>query len=166
MNHLDRKQRRIYSSWPPPTTCFLEYTHVWFSDPDGQPKLSPEQTSVSAVWKRPNLPSCDGRQVRILPEDILQHVVTDCSVCASVSVCLEHSRRFSTHVRYSYCSAPCIIAHGRFRLPRFPSIITAIHGKAVNPSVRTIMGDLTSSFYLTAPGEGSVGKLLLSATHN
>ena len=38
---------------------------------------------------------------RILPEDILQHIVTDCSVCASISVCLEHSRRFGSTVSQS-----------------------------------------------------------------
>ncbi|KAJ3506469.1 hypothetical protein NMY22_g17242 [Coprinellus aureogranulatus] len=94
-----------------------------FTDPDGQPKLSPEQTTVSAVWRRPNVPACDCKEVRILPEDILQHVVTDCSVCASISVCLEHSRRFGTHIAetplHHYCESPetckpvCVDHRGR-----------------------------------------------------
>ena len=71
------------------------------SDPDGQPKLSPDQQKNSCIWKRPNQrpgQSVDILRRRILPEDILQHIVTDCSVCASISVCLEHSRRFGSTV--------------------------------------------------------------------
>ena len=82
-----------------PSTSSPICTDIQFSDPDGQPKLSPEQTAVSAVWRRPDLPEDNGPPIHILPEDILQHVVTDCSVCASISVCLEHSRRFGTLVR-------------------------------------------------------------------
>jgi hypothetical protein len=77
------------------------YSQTHSSDPDGQPKLSPDQQKNSCIWKRPN--QRPGRSVdilrrRILPEDILQHIVTDCSVCASISVCLEHSRRFGSTV--------------------------------------------------------------------
>ena len=71
------------------------------SDPDGQPKLSPDQQKNSCIWNRPNHrpgQSVDILRRRILPEDILQHIVTDCSVCASISVCLEHSRRFGSTV--------------------------------------------------------------------
>jgi len=71
---------------------------------DGQPKLSPDQQKNSCVWKRPNQrpgESMDILRQRILPEDILQHIVTDCSVCASISVCLEHSRRFGSTVSLS-----------------------------------------------------------------
>ena len=71
------------------------------SDPDGQPKLSPDQQMNSCIWERPNQrpgQSVDILRRRILPEDILQHIVTDCSVCASISVCLEHSRRFGSTV--------------------------------------------------------------------
>ncbi|KDR76346.1 hypothetical protein GALMADRAFT_247750 [Galerina marginata CBS 339.88] len=73
-------------------------TSITYSDPDGQPKLSPEQQKVSPIWRRPRLgPTVLGPvQPRrsILPQEILQYIVTDCSVCASISVCLEHSRRF------------------------------------------------------------------------
>ena len=75
------------------------------SDPDGQPKLSPDQQINSCFWKRPNQTpgqSVDILRRRILPEDILQHIVTDCSVCASISVCLEHSRRFGSTVSGSF----------------------------------------------------------------
>ncbi|RXW16410.1 hypothetical protein EST38_g9440 [Candolleomyces aberdarensis] len=81
-----------------------------FVDPDGQPALSPEQKAVSAFWRRLDIqPTGKIEPAQILPQDILQHVVTDCSVCASVSVCLEHSSRFGTHVAetplHHYCDA-------------------------------------------------------------
>lgn len=71
------------------------------SDPDGQPKLSPDQQKNSCIWKRPNQRLGQSVYIlrrRILPEDVLQHIVTDCSVCASISVCLEHARRFGSTV--------------------------------------------------------------------
>jgi hypothetical protein len=71
------------------------------SDPDGQPPLSAEQRRVSAVWLRPvqaGYTSDIGTRI-IHPQEILQHIVTDCSVCASISVCLEHARRFGSDVR-------------------------------------------------------------------
>ncbi|PPR00890.1 hypothetical protein CVT24_000375 [Panaeolus cyanescens] len=74
-------------------------TSTTYEDPDGQPTLSPEQLKVGAVWKRPESAtriSQHGR--RILPQEILQHIVTDCSVCASISVCLEHGRRFGSRL--------------------------------------------------------------------
>ncbi|KAF8058758.1 hypothetical protein FPV67DRAFT_1523596 [Lyophyllum atratum] len=73
-----------------------------YEDPDGQPKLSPEQAKVSPVWRRGPLhetgTSRDHELRQILPREILQHIVTDCSVCASISVCLEHSRRFGSNL--------------------------------------------------------------------
>ncbi|KAF9462395.1 hypothetical protein BDZ94DRAFT_1261255 [Collybia nuda] len=75
-----------------------------YQDPDGQPKLSPEQARVSLVWCRPKVKgiSTGGHHQdairRILPQEILQHIVTDCSVCASISVCLEHARRFGSNL--------------------------------------------------------------------
>ncbi|KAH6910301.1 hypothetical protein BKA70DRAFT_1272694 [Coprinopsis sp. MPI-PUGE-AT-0042] len=77
-----------------------------FTDPDGQPQLSPEQSSVSPVWKRPPHHSepktYDAAATpRILAQDVLQHIVTDCSVCASISVCLEHGMRFGSYLAES-----------------------------------------------------------------
>ena len=34
------------------------------------------------------------------PEDVTQHIVSDCSFCASLAVCIAHNRRFSTKVRF------------------------------------------------------------------
>lgn len=73
-----------------------------FSDPDGQPPLSTEQQRVSTVWHRASQlgRSLDVSGTRKLdPLEILQHIVADCSVCASISVCLEHARRFGSDVR-------------------------------------------------------------------
>ncbi|KAF8807060.1 hypothetical protein BYT27DRAFT_7242680 [Phlegmacium glaucopus] len=75
-----------------------------YTDPDGQPKLSPDQQKNSCSWKRPNQRPGQSMEIlrrRIMPEDILQHIVTDCSVCASISVCLEHSRRFGSTLAVS-----------------------------------------------------------------
>ncbi|KAJ3564217.1 hypothetical protein NP233_g8439 [Leucocoprinus birnbaumii] len=69
-----------------PATVLLTLTS---SGPDGQPPLSAEQQRVSAGAAGYTL------------KTILQHVVTDCSVCASISVCLEHNRRFGSELARS-----------------------------------------------------------------
>ncbi|KAG6871578.1 hypothetical protein C0995_002896 [Termitomyces sp. Mi166 len=81
-----------------PTTLTPVGIDHFSAHPDGPPKLSPEQVKVSPLWRRvPSIRTIDARR-EILPQEILQHVVTDCSVCASISVCLEHSRRFGSNV--------------------------------------------------------------------
>ncbi|KAK0459293.1 uncharacterized protein EV420DRAFT_1677658, partial [Desarmillaria tabescens] len=87
-----------------------------YEDPDGQPSLSPEQVESSTVWRRPDalannefLPlGSDPKALRIRPQDIVQQVVTDCSVCASLSVSLEHCRRFPLRVSPSQTSPSCL----------------------------------------------------------
>ncbi|KAJ7188874.1 hypothetical protein C8R46DRAFT_1056044 [Mycena filopes] len=71
---------------------------VLYEDPDGELDLSPEQHKVFAQWRRPRtVPAVtDGDGARLRPQDILQHIITDCSVCASISVCLEHGQRFNS----------------------------------------------------------------------
>jgi hypothetical protein len=89
--------------------CFYMSTHAnehANRDPEGQPQLSAEQQKEAPVWRRPPslhaTPSHMSRSERrnILPQEILQHIVTDCSVCASISVCLEHAQRFGSAVSY------------------------------------------------------------------
>jgi hypothetical protein len=108
-------------------------TSLLYSDPDNQPSLSPEQQRFSPIWRRPHSHSTmlasnfsDSSSYRtstdiqnkirthkqLLPQDILQHVVTDCSVCASISVCLEHSRRFSSSVSVIFISRDCQLCLG------------------------------------------------------
>ncbi|KAI0629428.1 hypothetical protein C8Q77DRAFT_1220174 [Trametes polyzona] len=64
-----------------------------------QPPLSSEQREHGAAWSRP-----DPERHRIYSEDltdlqpcdIKQHVVSDCSVCGAVAVCIDHRRRFGS----------------------------------------------------------------------
>ncbi|KAF9524839.1 hypothetical protein CPB83DRAFT_885980 [Crepidotus variabilis] len=76
-----------------------------FRDPEGQPVLSPEQQRVSSVWRRvisDTSTTTESRPShRISPQEVLQHIITDCSFCASISVCLEHSRRFGSRLAES-----------------------------------------------------------------
>ncbi|KAF5375552.1 hypothetical protein D9615_009158 [Tricholomella constricta] len=82
-------------------SCQSDAALTMLRDPDGQPKLSPEQAKVSPVWGRVPIREAGmslWEDRKILPQEILQHIVTDCSVCASISVCLEHSRRFNSNL--------------------------------------------------------------------
>ncbi|KAG2055542.1 cysteine proteinase [Suillus hirtellus] len=65
-----------------------------FNDPDGQPSLpTPEYT-----WNRPNYPNSS---LPLLPSDIIQNIVNDCSVCASIAVCIQHNIRFKSNLLLS-----------------------------------------------------------------
>ncbi|KAL0955704.1 hypothetical protein HGRIS_001924 [Hohenbuehelia grisea] len=74
-----------------------------------QPALSAEQLAVSPVWRSAHVPSPSANGTSpvaqssrsLAPQDIIQHIVTDCSVCASISVCLEHRRRFNSDLARS-----------------------------------------------------------------
>ncbi|KAH8833138.1 hypothetical protein DL96DRAFT_1584894 [Flagelloscypha sp. PMI_526] len=56
-----------------------------------QPSLSPEQVQESAVWREPKHPIID---LDLLPQEIVQQFVTDCSLCASMSVYTAHCNQF------------------------------------------------------------------------
>ncbi|KAE9408723.1 hypothetical protein BT96DRAFT_807713, partial [Gymnopus androsaceus JB14] len=62
-----------------------------------QPKLSSLQIQSSPVWRIDNEDVLTEDRF-ISPHDISQNIVTDCSVCASISCCLEHDRRFGSNV--------------------------------------------------------------------
>ncbi|CAE6472096.1 unnamed protein product [Rhizoctonia solani] len=72
-----------------------------FIDTNGAPQLSPAHSAASAEWKRPSteLPMVDLE----IPDEIVQDVVSDCSVIAALGVCAEHRQRFGT------CLALCSI---------------------------------------------------------
>ncbi|KAH7334763.1 hypothetical protein B0J17DRAFT_671415 [Rhizoctonia solani] len=72
-----------------------------FIDTDGAPQLSPAHSAASAEWKRPSteLPMVDLE----VPDEIVQDVVSDCSVIAALGVCAEHRQRFGS------CLALCSI---------------------------------------------------------
>ncbi|KAG7091220.1 hypothetical protein E1B28_010271 [Marasmius oreades] len=62
------------------------------------PPLSAAQEEMSAVWRVPSSEEYSlSMSPNVLPQDISQNVIADCSVCASISVCLEHARRFGTN---------------------------------------------------------------------
>ncbi|KAF8706611.1 Calpain large subunit, domain III, partial [Rhizoctonia solani] len=65
-----------------------------FIDTDGAPQLSPAHSAALAGWKRPlaELPMVDLET----PDEIVQDVVSDCSVIAALGVCAEHRQRFGT----------------------------------------------------------------------
>ncbi|RPD57666.1 cysteine proteinase, partial [Lentinus tigrinus ALCF2SS1-6] len=63
-----------------------------------QPSLSAEQIAQSATWRRysdfneHNL----HRDVDLEPQDVMQHIISDCSVCAAIVVAIDHDRRFAS----------------------------------------------------------------------
>lgn len=62
------------------------------------PALSPEQLRYSATWQRLGGGETSVASLPLEPQDIVQHIVTDCSVCGSIAVCICHNRRFQTEV--------------------------------------------------------------------
>jgi calpain-7 len=76
--------------------------HYTDADPiliTSQPSLSPAQIARSATWHVPS-PALrmEATEIVIEPQDIVQYVVSDCSVCAAVSVCVAHERRVQSKV--------------------------------------------------------------------
>ncbi|KAI0369024.1 cysteine proteinase [Pilatotrama ljubarskyi] len=65
-----------------------------------QPPLSDEQRERGATWRKPEPTQYrafdDDPTGTLLPQDIVQHVVTDCSVCGAIAVCIDHHRRFGS----------------------------------------------------------------------
>ncbi|KAH9067737.1 hypothetical protein EDB87DRAFT_1678124 [Lactarius vividus] len=66
-----------------------------FCDPDGLLELSPEQKKAGVLWRRPREVFATDAKIfspDLRPEDIVQRIVADCSLCASIIICLLHSR--------------------------------------------------------------------------
>ncbi|PSR72714.1 hypothetical protein PHLCEN_2v11409 [Hermanssonia centrifuga] len=63
-----------------------------------QPPFSPVQVQNAAVWQKYSHERYIEKETEapLLSHDIVQHVVSDCSVCASVAVCIEHNHRFNS----------------------------------------------------------------------
>lgn len=78
----------------------LTLGYLVHSDITVQPKLSPEQLAKSAVWRKCSLALLVDAESPLLPQDVVQHVISDCSVCASIAVCIEHGHRFGSRVRF------------------------------------------------------------------
>ncbi|THH18691.1 hypothetical protein EW146_g2354 [Bondarzewia mesenterica] len=68
--------------------------------PDGRIELSSEQKEVSVVWRKPSEILQDAIDIfsDLGPRDIMQRVVADCSLCASIAVCLNHYQRHRSKV--------------------------------------------------------------------
>ncbi|KAH7925291.1 cysteine proteinase [Leucogyrophana mollusca] len=80
---------------------------LW-NEPSGQTpqdsafgSLSRQPTSF--VWRRPNeaIPGASIGSTSLLPDDIRQNTVNDCSVCASIAVCIEHNNRMGSKLLMS-----------------------------------------------------------------
>ncbi|KAI9441524.1 hypothetical protein H4582DRAFT_2055412 [Lactarius indigo] len=81
--------------WTASTSTMIAGT-LLFSDPDGLLELSPEQKKAGVLWRRPREMFVTDAKIfspDLRPEDIVQRIVADCSLCASIIVCLLHSRR-------------------------------------------------------------------------
>ncbi|TBU43387.1 hypothetical protein BD309DRAFT_991045 [Dichomitus squalens] len=57
------------------------------------PALSTEQITRGATWRSHPL-----AQRELKPEDIVQHIVSDCSVCGAMAVAIDHHRRFLSKI--------------------------------------------------------------------
>lgn len=81
------------------TIYVLSNVHSDRDHPD-QPELAQVQLVQSATWKRPGelCPNWTHDSDDVEPQDIAQRIVSDCSVCASIVVCLAHHKRFSSKV--------------------------------------------------------------------
>ena len=80
---------------------YLLICYRWLiRDPDGLLELSPEQKEVGIIWRRPGdvLAGAKIFSSDLRPEDISQRVVADCSLCASIVVCLLHHRSHNSKV--------------------------------------------------------------------
>lgn len=69
-------------------------------DHPDQPELAQAQIAQSATWKHSGefCPNWAHTSEDLEPQDIAQRIVSDCSVCASIVVCLVHHKRFSSKV--------------------------------------------------------------------
>ncbi|OSX61790.1 hypothetical protein POSPLADRAFT_1144115 [Postia placenta MAD-698-R-SB12] len=76
---------------------------LWDEDPvsldeNRLPAFSPEQEYSGAMWRRIEGAQIHAPALHLLPEDILQHIVTDCSTCASIAVCVSHHLRCQSQI--------------------------------------------------------------------
>ncbi|KZO90603.1 cysteine proteinase [Calocera viscosa TUFC12733] len=82
---------RRYPLWDTPAPSPAGEQSKEYDDPDGLPSLSPVQRAALAGWLRPPTPV---HSPTLEPCDLVQETITDCSVVAALTVCVEHNRRF------------------------------------------------------------------------
>ena len=72
--------------------------------------FSPVFLPLSPVWKRPSNALSTMKLVfaspDLMPHHIRQNIVSDCSVCSSIAVCLNHHKTFNSKVKHSHSSDP------------------------------------------------------------
>ena len=75
-----------------------------------QPPLSAEQIAQSATFRRLRIPIGHDSQDEgsLEPQDVTQHIVSDCSVCAAIVVAIDHDRRFASKVCFVPPSSECM----------------------------------------------------------
>ncbi|KAJ3766583.1 hypothetical protein FB446DRAFT_757630 [Lentinula raphanica] len=78
------------------------------SVPQNQPQLSALQSKHNAVWKD-TLEDLLTEDRPVFPQEISQNIVTDCSVCASISCCIDHDQRFGSNLSKSILHTPTIV---------------------------------------------------------
>ncbi|KIM64021.1 hypothetical protein SCLCIDRAFT_116338, partial [Scleroderma citrinum Foug A] len=84
------------------------WTDAVSTDPDGQPSIPQYAISPNndgphlPTWARPTQPpptpfsSALSDRVELDPADIEQHLISDCSVCALISICVQHATTFKS----------------------------------------------------------------------
>ncbi|KAG2153243.1 hypothetical protein DEU56DRAFT_955173 [Suillus clintonianus] len=92
------KSSLINGNHIPLATTTLDSYSSPFTDPDGQPPLG--SVFPSSTWKRP-IDVIPPSSLALLPSDIIQNIVNDCSVCASIAVCIQHNLRFKSNLLLS-----------------------------------------------------------------
>ncbi|KZV85837.1 cysteine proteinase [Exidia glandulosa HHB12029] len=93
--HILRKSARInglvFPAWDPSNLDFSQ--DAVFSDPDGQPQI---EHPDGVQWRR--LPNGCIHAPDLVPYDIVQTVIGNCSVVASLAACLQHHRTFGSNL--------------------------------------------------------------------
>jgi len=71
------------------------------SEFERHPHLSLDQQQNSAVWRKVDDIPVFSPSSPLFPQDVVQHIITDCSVCASIASCVQHHRRFQSEIGLS-----------------------------------------------------------------
>ncbi|CAK5284399.1 unnamed protein product [Mycena citricolor] len=95
---------RVFPAWDEPVAPDSGNVSVL----GGDVELSAEQLKVSPIWQKKGPLN---ENIVLRPQDILQQIITDCSLSASLSVCLEYASRSGIPFR------PCDAGGETFRCP-------------------------------------------------
>lgn len=106
----------------------------WDRDHPDQPELAQAQLAQSATWQLPAelCPNWTHSSNDVEPQDIAQRIISDCSVCASIIVCLAHHKRFSSKVSFPGLSGPQHLSVATARTIISPSAPLRTFGRGTN----------------------------------